>query len=255
MNCNPLTASEKGERTDTFASEAGDLKLPKPETLHEPHTLEEDFNTASHSAQAESGYWKHRNEVSRSIERNSYTGLRRLEPVHLTALAHLVEQYEETCQEIASARTKTTETEATETEESRVKGFYESATAAIIGAGDPMNMQDQKQRQLLIAESPSATAEILAELALSAFVEVREAVADHKACPASVHIMFLQDDCIELRYAMAENHNLNTLVLEKLAEDDNPFVAARAEQTMRRLLSDNIVNIYGQEDWQLRQAK
>jgi hypothetical protein len=39
----------------------------------------------------------------------------------------------------------------------------------------------------------------------------------------------------DLRYALAENHNINEGVLELLANDTNPYVADRARRTLTRL--------------------
>jgi hypothetical protein len=83
--------------------------------------------------------------------------------------------------------------------------------------------------------------DILAELAMSSFSEVREAVADHQLCPVSIHLMLADDETVDVRFALAENHNLSFQVLEKLSQDANPYVAYRAERTMRRVLFDNVI--------------
>jgi len=54
-------------------------------------------------------------------------------------------------------------------------------------------------------------------------------------------MMLAQDESVDLRYAIAENHNIHTDVLTMLADDDNPFVAHRAKKTSERVRGASIV--------------
>ncbi|MBS1957642.1 MAG: hypothetical protein JST89_25870 [Cyanobacteria bacterium SZAS-4] len=45
---------------------------------------------------------------------------------------------------------------------------------------------------------------------------------------------------LDVRFAMAENHNLDFNILSNLADDENPYVAMRAQQTVERLKSISI---------------
>ena len=44
-----------------------------------------------------------------------------------------------------------------------------------------------------------------------------------------------RDKSDDIRYQLAENHNVPTQVLLVLVSDENPFVRARAERTLERL--------------------
>lgn len=87
-----------------------------------------------------------------------------------------------------------------------------------------------------IAENPQAPAELLYELACSDVSEVRQAVADNPNTPQFVLELLLSDENPDVRYRMAENPRLPVELLTILcAEDENPYVAARASATLARL--------------------
>lgn len=87
-----------------------------------------------------------------------------------------------------------------------------------------------------VAENPDTSSDTLSKLAAHADVEVRIAVADQRNTPFVTVMLLAQDLHADLRYAMAENHNLHTDVLNMLSNDGNPFVAHRAKKTMARCL-------------------
>lgn len=92
-----------------------------------------------------------------------------------------------------------------------------------------------------VAEHPDTSIEALRELARHADVEVRIAVAEHRKTLLETVIVLAHDESVDLRYAMAENHNIHGDVLDILAHDDNPFVAHRAQKTLRRVRGASIV--------------
>lgn len=207
-------------------------------------SLEQDFNAHISYSQAEAGYWKHRKAVRDKLSRISYTGLPSLDPVHLQALATLVESYSEAVEETTTFsrdKAKVAAQQQIARAGMKVQPDQEDVYTMITGTGDAMDSASLKRRQVLLAESPGATPEILAELAMSTFSEVRETVIDHRLCPVSIHLMLAEDECADVRFALAENHNMSFHVLEKLSHDDNPYVATRAQRTMRRILFDNVV--------------
>lgn len=213
--------------------------------IHTSEGLEQDFATDStkHS-QAQAGYWKHRKEVRDQLNSQSYTGLPSLDPVHLQALTQLVENYCEVIQETTTfnrAKAQQAAQQQAAQQGRKSNPSEKEILAMIVGTGDAMDASALKRRQMLIAESPNATPEILAELAMSGFSDVREAVTDHLLCPVSIQLMLAEDECLDVRYALAENHNMPFVVLEKLSNDDNPYVSNRAERTMRRVLFNNVV--------------
>jgi hypothetical protein len=60
-------------------------------------------------------------------------------------------------------------------------------------------------------------------------------VAENANTPAHVLMQLLEDESLDVRYAMAENPNLPELVLQMLEEDDNCYVASRARRTLNRV--------------------
>lgn len=216
-----------------------------PETGHinSSDSLEQDF-TASSMSQADAGYWKHRKEVSDRLSRQSFTGIKSLTAPHLQALTQLVEHYSEAIEETTSFnRARAGSDQQAARAGMKVAPNEKEVYAMIVGSEDAMNAPALKKRQLSLAESPTATADILTELAMSSFPDVREAVGDHQLCPVSIRMMLADDEYIEVRFALAENHNMPFQVLEKLSQDENPYVAYRAERTMRRVLFDNVICI------------
>lgn len=206
-------------------------------------SLEQDFSVSSMS-QAEAGYWKHRKEVSDRLGRDSYTRIKSLSAPHLQALTQLVEHYSAAIEETTSfSRAKANSAQQIARAGMKVAPDEKEIYAMIVGSEDAMDATALKKRQLSLAESPTASADILTELAMSSFPDVREAVADHQLCPVSIRLMLADDEYIEVRFALAENHNMPFQVLEKLSQDANPYVANRAERTMRRVLFDNVICI------------
>jgi hypothetical protein len=79
-----------------------------------------------------------------------------------------------------------------------------------------------------------APANFLQRLSLSRDVELRIAVVDYKDAPDEVLFFLADDESPDVRYALAENHNISINVLKKLSADPNPYVADRAERTLLR---------------------
>jgi hypothetical protein len=244
---NDFAAGEKRKSSELVREHVGNTRDDAGNNGHNhvSESLEQDFTTESTKcSQAQAGYWKHRKEVRDQLSRESYTGLPSLDPVHLQALTQLVENYNEAVEETAAFNRERTRKAAQQLLARRaIKSDPDEKEilAMIVGTGDAMDASALKRRQLLIAESPNATPEILAELAMSSFSEVREAVTEHRLCPVSIQLMLAEDECPDVRFALAENHNMPFVVLEKLSNDENPFVSMRAERTMRRVLFDNVV--------------
>jgi len=81
------------------------------------------------------------------------------------------------------------------------------------------------------AETSSAT---LTKLALHKDARVRTAVAENPNTLLTTVMRLAQDRCVDLRYTIAENHQMDRIVLCLLLLDDNPYVAHRAERTLMR---------------------
>lgn len=77
----------------------------------------------------------------------------------------------------------------------------------------------------------------LSRLAKNANPDVRCAVGENPHTPREVLLALALDADCDVRYSLAENHRLPEAVLTILAADENPYVSARANKTLRRLSS------------------
>jgi hypothetical protein len=87
-----------------------------------------------------------------------------------------------------------------------------------------------------IAGNCSTALETLQRLARHEASEVRRAVAENAKLDDKLLDELLSDSHIDVRYTLAENHSLPVEVLKVLCEDDNPYVASRADRTLKRVL-------------------
>lgn len=70
--------------------------------------------------------------------------------------------------------------------------------------------------------------------------EVRIAIADNGSdLPIDLLRTLLSDNSADVRFAMAENHNLPIEIIDALCDDENPYVAHRANRTKDRLQREN----------------
>jgi hypothetical protein len=76
---------------------------------------------------------------------------------------------------------------------------------------------------------------------------VRYAVAVNSATPPSLIWHLIQDENPDVRFALAENPRLRMEHLIQLTDDDNPYVAARAELTVEAWLRELIHRLLGQK--------
>ena len=86
-----------------------------------------------------------------------------------------------------------------------------------------------------IAGQASTSAAVLHNLSKHNDVKVRTSVADNENTSANTSMQLAGDANADLRYALAENHQLDSRILDILAKDENPFVADRAQKTLLRL--------------------
>lgn len=85
------------------------------------------------------------------------------------------------------------------------------------------------------AENGSTTDEVLSKLARHEHTDVRIAVADNPHASAEILALLAMDESVDVRYSLAENHNIPVSVLSILCSDENPYVAYRANKTLKRL--------------------
>ena len=98
--------------------------------------------------------------------------------------------------------------------------------------------------RLHLAENKHTPIELLIVLGCDSNPSVRLAVAEN----ASAHLCLIEraveDVSVDVRYGLAENPHLPAYLLRKLAEDENPYVACRAERTLARVLRECIALQY-----------
>ncbi|MFA7336321.1 MAG: hypothetical protein WC028_06015 [Candidatus Obscuribacterales bacterium] len=98
---------------------------------------------------------------------------------------------------------------------------------------------DTKVR-LHLAENKHTPIELLVVLSYDSNPSVRLAVAENASAHHCLIERAVEDICVDVRYGLAENPHLPTHLLRKLAVDDNPYVACRAERTLARVLRECI---------------
>lgn len=97
--------------------------------------------------------------------------------------------------------------------------------------------QDPRIRRR-VAENSASSLRLLLFQAGDPNADVRTAVAENKKLPADYLHMFLDDTSADVRYSIAENHSMPERLLLALTRDDSPYVAHRAEITLKELRSD-----------------
>src|SRR5262249_42481138 len=94
--------------------------------------------------------------------------------------------------------------------------------------------EDMRVR-LKLAENPKLPAAFLADLANDEHPDVRIAVAEHPHAPIAIVELLAEDNHVDVRHAIAENAIIPLHILHILLNDENPYVSARAAQTLRRV--------------------
>ena len=89
-----------------------------------------------------------------------------------------------------------------------------------------------------VSENSNTPADALEMLSHHPCPEVRIGVADNRAASEEIITRLVFDESVDVRYSVAENHNTPNHLLEILAEDQNPWVAHRAQRTIARLLEE-----------------
>lgn len=92
-----------------------------------------------------------------------------------------------------------------------------------------------------IALNPNCPESTLIKLAEHAVAEIRAAVAENCGCSKMLMNRLTSDTHADVRYRLAENIHAGREILERLVRDENPFVASRAQETLKRLNSVVVV--------------
>jgi hypothetical protein len=101
-----------------------------------------------------------------------------------------------------------------------------------------------------VAEHPRAEASTLNQLALHEHYEVRAALADNQNIPLDLQWQLAQDIHPDVRFSLAQCYHIDQNVLTSLLDDDNPFVAHRAQITLQRrnVASDSATKLPGSSE-------
>jgi hypothetical protein len=88
-----------------------------------------------------------------------------------------------------------------------------------------------------MAVDPATPVVVLERLAVHPNADVRAAVAENENTPLYTVWALAKDADADVRYQLAENHNLPLALLRSMTNDENPYVACRAQKTYDRLQS------------------
>ena len=86
-----------------------------------------------------------------------------------------------------------------------------------------------------LGEESFTVQDLMDRLAACVDHEFRIALADRSDTPLEVLLVLIEDEHPDVRYAIAENHNVDEALLRRLIEDCNPYVAHRAQRTLARI--------------------
>jgi hypothetical protein len=112
--------------------------------------------------------------------------------------------------------------------------------------------EDSKARQK-VAEYPDTPAIVLITLAQDPDESVRLAAAEHPNFPYSLLPELASDPSADLRLALAENHSMPVSILRQLSGDENPYVACRAQETLKyNGAVENLVDATDYLNWRRR---
>lgn len=89
-----------------------------------------------------------------------------------------------------------------------------------------------------IAENPATSVQTLAALSMHPSERVRVAVSHNPRTPEDVVYAFVHDGNADVRYALASNPLLALETILEICQDENPYVASRAQQTYSRLTQE-----------------
>jgi hypothetical protein len=89
-----------------------------------------------------------------------------------------------------------------------------------------------------IAEHPRAHMTTLARLSNHPYGSVRAAVAENPNCSIKTIWRLARDQDVNVRLRLAESYFVPVAVLRVLAGDENPYVSARSQKTIERMLAE-----------------
>ncbi|MBI5175146.1 MAG: hypothetical protein SFV17_23965 [Candidatus Obscuribacter sp.] len=136
------------------------------------------------------------------------------------------------------------ETQDTETKFSKFVGKKSERRTAktAIGSGNHQSNWTRvgKVEKLRMAKANLISHELLKTLALDEDSEVRAAVADRGNLSSQIQTILCLDECPDVRFLIAEDPATALSILRRLSQDENPYVAHRAQKTLFSLSREAI---------------
>lgn len=118
------------------------------------------------------------------------------------------------------------------------KNRLASGLASKPGMLDRLARRGNTSVQQRVAENRSTNFETLDFLSRHDSSDIRSAVAQNGNSLRSTVDALAADSSCDVRFAMAENPWTSPLILQRLAEDENPYVQSRAQRTQARLKAE-----------------
>ncbi len=103
---------------------------------------------------------------------------------------------------------------------------------------DHLSKYDQAHLLERIAENPRTHVTTLVKLSSHPEPQVRASCAENTNISIKTVWRLARDSSADVRLRLAESYTIPLAVLRVLSEDENPYVAYRAQRTMRRLLEE-----------------
>jgi len=104
---------------------------------------------------------------------------------------------------------------------------------------EQLSSEDDPQLLEHVAENPTTPVITLGYLAGHSNADVRIAVTHNPMVPADILCALTNDESVDVRFAIASNPLLPVTVIHEICADENPYVAARAWQTLHRILNEH----------------
>ena len=110
----------------------------------------------------------------------------------------------------------------------RVKRLFQNLEAQCLTSNSDRSTRD-------LACDKKTPPQILWQLARSGDSSIKQLVVDNPNSDVKTLLALAIDPDPAVRFALAQNHHLPRQILKILSEDDNPYVACRAQKTAENL--------------------
>lgn len=93
-----------------------------------------------------------------------------------------------------------------------------------------------------LAQDENTSISLLSELVREANIKVKEALLDNPCLPSFISYDLAKDESPDIRFELASNPYTTGGILRMLVNDENPYVASRAERTLERIKKEVNLN-------------